>query len=171
MRAIPQQAPDAFVEVGTGKVLRGLLAHDRSDRDRSASTIPNRSWRRSRARHRRTRGRRGRVVTRPRHTAVGSTRPISQARSRSSPAVPAASGSSVPRTLAARGATVAIFNRSVSSARKRVRALRDEARTVHAFRGDIASNGSGTRRFAKAIEQLGRVDVLVNKRASRATGS
>ncbi len=71
-------------------------------------------------------------------------------------------GYSVCRALAARGATVAMFNRNAERAEAAVKTLRDEGRTAHAFTADIANTASVDAAFAQALAQLGRVDVLVN---------
>jgi 3-oxoacyl-[acyl-carrier protein] reductase len=71
-------------------------------------------------------------------------------------------GLAVSRALAARGATVAIFNRNAERAQVAVQALRDEGRAAHAFAADIARTESVDTAFAAALGQLGRVDVLVN---------
>ena len=71
-------------------------------------------------------------------------------------------GFAVSRALAARGATVAMFNRNAERAEAAVRTLREEGRAAHAFLADIARTESVDGAFATALGQLGRVDVLVN---------
>ncbi len=71
-------------------------------------------------------------------------------------------GLAVSRLLAARGAAVAIFNRNQERAEAAVSTIQSDGDTAHAFAADIASTESVDAAFAKALEQLGRVDVLVN---------
>lgn len=71
-------------------------------------------------------------------------------------------GLAVSRLLAARGAVVAIFNRNQERADAAVSTIQSDGDTAHAFAADIASTESVDAAFAKALEQLGRVDVLVN---------
>ena len=71
-------------------------------------------------------------------------------------------GLAVSHTLAARGATVAIFNRNADRAAEAVTALRATSATVHAFPADVASTPLVESAFAAALEQFGRVDILVN---------
>jgi 3-oxoacyl-[acyl-carrier protein] reductase len=71
-------------------------------------------------------------------------------------------GLAVARRLAAAGATVAIFNRNAERAEAAVAALRAAGGGAHAFAADIANTESVDRAFGAALEQLGRVDVLVN---------
>lgn len=71
-------------------------------------------------------------------------------------------GLAVSRLLAARGAAVAIFNRNQERADAAVSTIQSDGDTAHAFAADIASTESVDAAFAKALEQLGRVDVLVN---------
>lgn len=71
-------------------------------------------------------------------------------------------GLAVSRLLAARGAAVAIFNRNQERADAAVSTIQADGDTAHAFAADIASTESVDAAFAKALEQLGRVDVLVN---------
>ena len=71
-------------------------------------------------------------------------------------------GLAVSRLLAARGAAVAIFNRNQERADAAVSTIRSDGDTAHAFAADIANTESVDAAFAKALEQLGRVDVLVN---------
>ncbi|MGH7731491.1 MAG: 3-oxoacyl-[acyl-carrier-protein] reductase, partial [Candidatus Eiseniibacteriota bacterium] len=66
------------------------------------------------------------------------------------------------RALAARGATVAIFNRNQERARDAVAGLRAAGATAHAFATDIADAASVEASFGAALEQLSRVDILVN---------
>jgi 3-oxoacyl-[acyl-carrier protein] reductase len=71
-------------------------------------------------------------------------------------------GLATARLLARRGATVALFNRNAERAQAAVTLLRDDGGAAHAFATDIADSASVDRSFAAALEQLGRVDVLVN---------
>ena len=71
-------------------------------------------------------------------------------------------GLAVSRLLAARGAAVAIFNRNQERADAAVSMIQSDGDTAHAFAADIASTESVDAAFSKALEQLGRVDVLVN---------
>ena len=71
-------------------------------------------------------------------------------------------GLAVSRLLAARGAVVAIFNRNQERADAAVSTIQSDGDTAHAFAADIANTESVDAAFAKALEQLGRVDVLVN---------
>jgi 3-oxoacyl-[acyl-carrier protein] reductase len=71
-------------------------------------------------------------------------------------------GLAISRRLAAAGAAVAIFNRNQERAEAAVQALRDAGGAAHAFAADIASAESVDAAFKGALEQLGRVDVLVN---------
>ena len=71
-------------------------------------------------------------------------------------------GLAVSRTLAARGATVAIFARNAGRADEAAAALRAAGGAAQAFAADIARSASVDTAFAQALEQLGRVDILVN---------
>jgi 3-oxoacyl-[acyl-carrier protein] reductase len=71
-------------------------------------------------------------------------------------------GLAVSRTLAARGATVAIFARNLTRAEEAAAAIRAEGGAAHAFATDISKTASVDAAFEQAIVQLGRVDVLVN---------
>ncbi len=71
-------------------------------------------------------------------------------------------GLAVSRTLAARGATVAIFARNAARADEAAAALRAAGGAAQAFAADIARSASVDTAFAQALEQLGRVDILVN---------
>jgi 3-oxoacyl-[acyl-carrier protein] reductase len=71
-------------------------------------------------------------------------------------------GLAIARTLAARGAAVAIFNRNQERGQAAAEALRAERHEAHAFAADIASTASVDAAFGEALERLGRVDVLVN---------
>ena len=64
--------------------------------------------------------------------------------------------------LAARGATVAIFNRNAERAESAVAGIRGTGGAAHAFATDIANSESVDKAFGAALEQLGRVDALVN---------
>jgi 3-oxoacyl-[acyl-carrier protein] reductase len=71
-------------------------------------------------------------------------------------------GLAVTEALAARGATVAIFNRNRERAQGVVDRLSAEGRSAHAFAADIASTESVDAAFQAALGSLGRVDVLIN---------
>lgn len=71
-------------------------------------------------------------------------------------------GLAVSRLLAARGASVAIFARNVARAEEAAAAIRAEGGVAHAFATDISNTESVEAAFGKALETLGRVDVLVN---------
>ena len=71
-------------------------------------------------------------------------------------------GLAVSEALAARGATVAIFNRNQERAQAAVAALAARGATAHAFAADIANSESVDAAFQAALGALGRVDVLVN---------
>jgi 3-oxoacyl-[acyl-carrier protein] reductase len=71
-------------------------------------------------------------------------------------------GLAISRLLAARGATVAILNRNQERAEAAVASIRGSGDMAHAFAADIASTESVDAAIAKALDQLQRVDVLVN---------
>jgi 3-oxoacyl-[acyl-carrier protein] reductase len=71
-------------------------------------------------------------------------------------------GLATARALAARGATVAIFNRNQERARAALETLREAGSVGHAFMADIADPASVESAFAAALTQLARVDILVN---------
>jgi len=71
-------------------------------------------------------------------------------------------GLATARALAARGATVAIFNRNQERAAAAVESLRAAGATAHAFAADIADPESVETAFTAALGKLARVDVLVN---------
>jgi len=71
-------------------------------------------------------------------------------------------GFATARALGVRGATVGIFNRDQERARAAVEALRAAGAAAHAFVTDVADAGSVERAFSAAVDQLGRVDILVN---------
>jgi 3-oxoacyl-[acyl-carrier protein] reductase len=71
-------------------------------------------------------------------------------------------GLATVHALAARGATVAIFNRNVERGQAAVEAVRQARGVAHAFAADIADTASVDAAFGTALERLGRVDVLVN---------
>jgi 3-oxoacyl-[acyl-carrier protein] reductase len=71
-------------------------------------------------------------------------------------------GFAVAEALAARGATVAIFNRNEERARAAVERLVNAGATARAWAADVASTESVDAAFGSALEQLGRVDILVN---------
>ena len=71
-------------------------------------------------------------------------------------------GLATARTLAMRGATVAIFNRDRERAREAVERLRESGGAAHAFAADVADAASVEAAFTAALAQLARVDILVN---------
>jgi 3-oxoacyl-[acyl-carrier protein] reductase len=71
-------------------------------------------------------------------------------------------GLATAKALAARGATVALFNRNRERAEAAVGILRESGEAAHAFATDIADSTSVEQAFGAALAQLGRVDVLVN---------
>ena len=71
-------------------------------------------------------------------------------------------GFACARALAARGATVAIFNRNQERARAAIEELRAAGGTAHGFATDIADSASVETAFSAALAQLARVDILVN---------
>ena len=70
-------------------------------------------------------------------------------------------GLAVSRLLAARGATVAIFARNRERAEAAAEAIRKTGK-AHAHAADVSRSASVDEAFGKALEQLGRVDMLVN---------
>src|SRR5512144_630081 len=71
-------------------------------------------------------------------------------------------GLAVSKLLAARGATVAIFNRSQERALAAVEGLRALGAAAHAYPADVADSASVESAFERALGELKRVDVLVN---------
>jgi len=71
-------------------------------------------------------------------------------------------GLATARALAARGATVAIFNRNQEKAQAAVAGLRSGGAAAHAFTTDIADPASVEAAFTRALGELQRVDILVN---------
>ncbi len=71
-------------------------------------------------------------------------------------------GLAVSQALGARGATVAILSRNQARAGAAVEALKVQGVTARAFEADIADSGSVDGAVKAALDQLGRVDVLVN---------
>jgi len=71
-------------------------------------------------------------------------------------------GLATARLLAARGATVAIFNRTEARARAAVESLRAAGLAAHAYPADVADGASVEAAFERALGELKRVDVLVN---------
>jgi len=71
-------------------------------------------------------------------------------------------GLATARALAARGATVAIFNRNQERAQAAVTGLCAAGAAAHAYATDIADPASVETAFGTALEQLQRVDILVN---------
>jgi 3-oxoacyl-[acyl-carrier protein] reductase len=71
-------------------------------------------------------------------------------------------GLAVSKSLAARGATVAIFNRSQDKARAAVESLKASGAQAHAYPADVADSASVESAFEQALGELKRVDILVN---------
>jgi 3-oxoacyl-[acyl-carrier protein] reductase len=71
-------------------------------------------------------------------------------------------GLAVSHALAARGATVAIFNRNPEQARAAVEAIAAAGGRARAFAADIGETASVDAAVEAALHELGRVDVLVN---------
>jgi len=71
-------------------------------------------------------------------------------------------GLAISRTLAARGAAVAIFARNQSRAEEAASAIRDAGGRAQAHAADVGDTASVDAAFGAALEQLGRVDILVN---------
>ena len=71
-------------------------------------------------------------------------------------------GFAIARALAARGATVAIFNRNQERAQSAVAAIAQTGGRAQAFEADVAQTASVEAGFEQALSCLGRVDILVN---------
>jgi len=71
-------------------------------------------------------------------------------------------GLAVSRALAARGAAVAIFARNEARAEEAAAAIRATGGKAQAHAADITDSTSVDAAFGKALEQLGRVDILIN---------
>lgn len=71
-------------------------------------------------------------------------------------------GFAIARALAARGATVAIFNRNQERAQSAVAAIAQTGGRAQAFEADVAQTASVETGFEQALSCLGRVDILVN---------
>jgi 3-oxoacyl-[acyl-carrier protein] reductase len=71
-------------------------------------------------------------------------------------------GLGIAGALAARGATVAIFNRNQERARSAVATIKDAGGRAEAFEADVGDTESVERGFEQALAKLGRVDILVN---------
>ncbi len=71
-------------------------------------------------------------------------------------------GLAVAESLAARGATVAIFSRNEERSRAAVERLRGAGGQAHAWATDVANTASVEGAFGAALGALGRVDILVN---------
>jgi 3-oxoacyl-[acyl-carrier protein] reductase len=71
-------------------------------------------------------------------------------------------GWAITHELAARGAAVAIFNRNAERAKEAVSTLEGEGLKARAYAADVSQTESIERAFQQALEELGRVDVLVN---------
>jgi len=71
-------------------------------------------------------------------------------------------GLAVARSLAARGAAVAIFARNAGRAEEQAQAIRAGGGQAHAFAADISQTDAVTSAFDAALAKLGRVDILVN---------
>ena len=71
-------------------------------------------------------------------------------------------GLAIARALAARGARLAIFGRNLERARAAAQSLAGGGGEAAAWATDVSSTESVDTAFGAALEQLGRVDVLVN---------
>src|SRR5437867_6707664 len=71
-------------------------------------------------------------------------------------------GLATAHALAARGATVAIFNRNQERAEVAVAGLRASGAAARAYATDIADPASVETAFTRALGELQRVDILVN---------
>ena len=71
-------------------------------------------------------------------------------------------GFAIAQALAARGATVAIFNRNQERSQLAVAAIMQRGGRAQAFEADVARTASVETGFEQALSQLGRVDILVN---------
>ena len=71
-------------------------------------------------------------------------------------------GLAIARALAARGARLAIFGRNLERARAAAQSLAGGGGEAVAWAADVSSTESVDAAFGTALEQLGRVDVLVN---------
>ena len=71
-------------------------------------------------------------------------------------------GLAVTLALAARGATVAIFNRNEEKARAAVAHVAEAGGQAQSWAADVADSASVESAFGAALEKLGRVDILVN---------
>ena len=71
-------------------------------------------------------------------------------------------GLAIARTLAARGAKVAIFGRNLERAQQAAGAMKAEGGDVRAFAADVSDTASVDQAFGAALEALGRVDALIN---------
>jgi NAD(P)-dependent dehydrogenase (short-subunit alcohol dehydrogenase family) len=67
-------------------------------------------------------------------------------------------GLAVSKLLAARGAAVAIFNRSQERAHAAVEGLRASGAAAHAYAADVADGASVESAFEQALGELKRVD-------------
>ncbi|HET7224440.1 MAG TPA: 3-oxoacyl-ACP reductase FabG [Candidatus Eisenbacteria bacterium] len=71
-------------------------------------------------------------------------------------------GLAIAHALAARGATVGIFNRDAARAAAAVAGIEAAGGRSRAFPADVADTASVDGAFERALQELGRVDVLVN---------
>ena len=71
-------------------------------------------------------------------------------------------GLAIAQALAARGATVAIFNRNQERAQAAVAMINAAGGRALAFEADVANTASVEAGFEQALAGLGRVDILVN---------
>ena len=71
-------------------------------------------------------------------------------------------GLAIARGLAARGATVAIFNRNRARAQSAVEGITALGGRANAYAADVANTASVETGFEQALAALGRVDILVN---------
>ena len=71
-------------------------------------------------------------------------------------------GLTVARLLAARGATIGLFDRDAARAQSAATELERSGGQARAYLADVASTESVERALGEALEGLGRVDILVN---------
>ena len=159
MRRLLAAGVEGFVELGTGKVLRGLLRTIREGRgelERRGPREPAGDARGARLgrREERMSGTQAMPETAVARDLAGQVAFVTGGAT--------GIGLAVAKRLAAAGATVAIFNRNAGARRGGGGRDRGAGGAAHAFATDIASAESVEHGFAAAIAQLQRVDVLVN---------
>ncbi len=71
-------------------------------------------------------------------------------------------GLAIAQALAARGASLAIFDRDGERVEQTAEALRGAGHPTRAWAADVSQSAAVEEAFGKALEGLGRVDVLVN---------